>query len=120
MYGTLRWDKSIIGHAGAALAITALAVVAVWLLGLSGLFVWPLENGALLGSLIGLCFFWGREVRDCETGWHDDKGNKLKSGDLRALYLMWIRWQNLLDMLGPIVIHLLAWAFYLGWLSWPM
>lgn len=116
-----KWDISILRHFVEALAFSIiLAFFYQWVGNLEGTFSlfawtvtfvsyhWAYQYGFLLAAIIMFCIYVGREKRDCETGWHDDKGNKMKSGDLRAWYRMWIRPKNILDMLGPFVVMAFA------------
>jgi hypothetical protein len=108
MIGTFKIDRSNFGHALEALLISIVVTAAcVGLTGIGWLAYTP-AKGFLLGSGLALAWYIGREKRDCETGL------KLPSGSPRAWYLMWIRWKNLLDLVGPILIHAVGWAAYLS------
>lgn len=107
-YGKLRWfsewkpDKSNLGHAlEAGLVSGALTPLIVK----ASSFTPP--RAFLLASALMLAWYWGREKRDCETGMYLSPGSPL------AWAYMWWRPKNILDMLGPIAIHALAWLIYL-------
>ena len=111
-----KWDISILGHFIEALGFAFVgAVIAFYipialyeLLGWELIYVIAFQKLFMIGAILMFAYYVGREKRDCETGWHDDKGNKMKSGDLRAWYRMWIRPKNILDMLGPFVVMAFA------------
>ena len=118
-YGTLRWDLSVVGHFAESVAIMLLLSGAWYGASILPDYAWldlhtvpwyGWKTASVVGALVAFWIYVGREKRDCETGWHDGKGNKLKSGDPRAWYLMWWRWQNILDMAGPILLVLLSLA----------
>ncbi|WP_439605087.1 hypothetical protein [Shinella sp.] len=107
MLGTFKIDRSNFGHALEAFIIAiVIAAVCVVATGLGWLAYTPAE-GFLLGSGLALAWYIGREKRDCETGLD------LPAGSPKAWLLMWIRWKNLLDLVGPILVHAIAWAIYL-------
>lgn len=107
MIGTFKVDKSNFGHALEAFIISiAVTAASVGMSDLGWLSYSP-SKGFVLGSGLALAYYIGREKRDCETGLD------LPAGSLRAWYLMWIRWKNLLDLVGPILVHAIAWAIYL-------
>lgn len=112
-YGKLRFfspwkvDISNFGHGLEALIVsaglTALIVGGSMVLPLAPL-AWRLVF--VLASFFMLAHYWGREKRDCETGMG------LPAGSPKAWLFMWWRPKNILDMIGPIVVHTL------GWLVW--
>lgn len=118
-YGRLRWfsewkpDKSNLGHAlEAGLVSGALTPVVTRAAALlthltPKIPVLSIEGAFLLTSFAMLCWYWGREKRDCETGMD------LPAGSPKAWVYMWWRPKNILDMLGPIAVHVLAWLIYL-------
>lgn len=122
-----KWDISIIGHAAEAAGFSVIMALILWQLSLHngdydlfGLItltlsigVWSFQAALVLTSAFMLWYYIGREKRDCETGWHDAAGNRMKAGDMRAWYRMWLRPKNILDMVGPILIHILAWLNYI-------
>ncbi|WP_439618297.1 hypothetical protein [Shinella sp.] len=108
MLGTFKIDWSIIGHALEAFLISVVITAACFgLTSIGRLSYTPIE-GFLLGSALAFAWYIGREKRDCETGL------KLPSGSPRAWLLMWIRWKNILDLVGPALIHAMAWVIYLN------
>ena len=108
MLGTFKIDKSNFGHALEAFIIAiAITAACVGMTGVGWLTYTPPE-GFLLGSALAFAWYVGREKRDCETGL------KLPSGSPKAWLLMWIRWQNILDLVGPAVVHVIAWGIYLN------
>lgn len=102
MLGTFKIDKSNFGHALEAFIIAIVITAVCVLIG-----VYSPREGFLLGSGLALAWYIGREKRDTETGLD------LPSGSPRAWLLMWIRWKNLLDLIGPALVHAVAWAIYL-------
>lgn len=107
MLGTFKPDKSNLGHALEALLISLVIMGACAALTGAGVIAYTLDQGFLLGSALALAWYIGREKRDCETGLD------LPSGSPRAWLLMWVRWKNLLDLVGPALVHAVAWAIYL-------
>ncbi len=108
MLGTFKIDRSNFGHALEAFIIAiVITAVCVGITALGWLSYSPPE-GFLLGSGLALAWYIGREKRDCETGL------KLSSGAPEAWLLMWIRWKNILDLIGPALIHAIAWGIYLN------
>lgn len=107
MRGTFKIDKSNFGHALEAFIIAIVITAAC--VGMTGLgwLSYTAPEGFLLGSALALAWYGGREKRDCETGLN------LPAGSPKAWFLMWIRWQNLLDLVGPILVHAIAWGVYL-------
>lgn len=101
MIGTFKLDKSFIGHTLEAQLIAAVMGVALWNFG--GFQPWP---AYLWGGALAVAYYIGREKRDCETGL------TLPTGSPKAWILMWVRWNNLLDVLGPILAYGGAWAVY--------
>lgn len=101
MLGTFKIDKSVFGHALEAFIIAIVITAVCVLIG-----VYSPHEGFLLGSALALAWYMGREKRDCETGLD------LPSGSPKAWLLMWIRWKNLLDLVGPILVHAVAWGIY--------
>lgn len=118
-YGRLKWfspwepDKSNLGHAlEAALVSAGLTPVITRATELLAYLtpkipVFSIEGAFLLTSFAMLCWYWGREKRDCETGM------KLPAGSPKAWLFMWWRPKNILDMAGPILVHAIAWAIFL-------
>lgn len=108
MLGTFKIDRSNFGHALEAFIIAVvITAICVGATGLGWLSYTPAE-GFLLGSGLALAWYIGREKRDCETGLD------LPAGSPKAWLLMWIRWKNLLDLAGPILVHAIAWGIYLN------
>lgn len=117
-YGKMRWfsewkpDLSNLGHGLEAGLVSAVLVpVAVKVSGAltkmtPEILVFSIEGAFLLASFFMLAHYWGREKRDCETGMG------LPAGSPKAWLFMWWRPKNILDMLGPIAIHALAWVIY--------
>lgn len=101
MIGEFKIDKSFFGH---ILEAQIIAVIMAFVLWLGGFDPWP---AYLMGGALGVAFYVGREKRDAETG------HKLPAGSPRAWIVMWIRWNNLLDVIGPIAAYAAAWAVYL-------
>lgn len=97
MFSKWEFDKSIFGHALEAALISVAVMGGRMLVGDTP------QQGFLIGSALALAWYWGREKRDCETGMG------LPSGSPKAWLFMWWRPRNILDMVGPIAIHLFAW-----------
>lgn len=93
MLGTFKIDKSFFGHIleSALITIVMAVILHFWME------AWP---AYLIGGALSVAYYIGREKRDCETGL------KLPSGSPKAWYLMWVRWQNLTDVAGPIGAYL--------------
>ena len=101
-YGKLRWfsewkpDLSNLGHALEAGLVSAVcAPVVVWGAGelaakTARVPVFSLEDAFLLTSFGMLCWYIGREKRDCETGMD------LPAGSPKAWLFMWWRPKNIL------------------------
>ena len=108
MLGTFKIDRSNFGHALEAFIISiVITAVCVGVTEIGWLSYTP-ATGFLLGSGLALAWYIGREKRDCETGLD------LPSGSPKAWFLMWIRWKNLLDLIGPAAVHAIAWGVYLS------
>ena len=102
-YGKFRIDLSLPGHAVASAAITS--AIAGVLFVLAGGF----HPGMIVaGALCALWFFIGREMRDCENAMG------YKAGSPKAWFVMWWRWQNMLDMAGPLAVFIAAVAYAAG------
>lgn len=101
MIGTFKLDKSFIGHTLEAQFITVVVGAVLW--HFAGFEPWP---SYLWGGALAVAYYIGREKRDCETGL------KLPAGSPKAWVLMWVRWNNLLDVLGPILAYLVACGIY--------
>lgn len=95
-------NRPLFGYALEAFIIAIVITAVCVLIG-----VYSPREGFLLGSALALAWYMGREKRDCETGL------KLPAGSPKAWLLMWIRWKNLLDLVGPILVHAIGWALYL-------
>ena len=100
MIGTFKIDKSFFGHIleSQLIAIAMAVILSPWFA------LWP---AYLMGGALGVAFYVGREKRDTETGL------KLDAGSPKAWVLMWRRWSNLTDVLGPIAAYGAGWAVYL-------
>lgn len=103
MIGTFKIDRSFFGHLLEAQVIAVVVGLLFWVLAVFE--PWP---AYLAGGALGVAYYIGREKRDCETGLD------LPAGSPRAWYLLWIRWNNLTDVAGPILAHAAGWAIYLA------
>lgn len=102
MLGTFKIGRLNFGHALEAFIIAIVITATCMLIG-----VYSPREGFLIGPGLALAWYIGREKRDCETGLD------LPAGSPKAWLLMWIRWKNLLDLAGPILVHAVAWGIYL-------
>lgn len=100
-------DKSFFGHMIEALLIGALFSVAAYfglpyLLLHTGVvdFLIQMNKAAswVIGGIIAIVYFIGREKRDWENA------TKASAGDPTGYIKLWFRPNNLMDMLGPIIV----------------